>query len=135
MGETNILCVPKICLMKKWVVFKPKNVTNGSPSNYNTKFPSCESLVLFQKGKLRLRNFQVITYHKILMSLKSLPDTVLETLFSSFSQIRTFLISFSMDLGTHDLQDSQNTCQYACRIQMLYCAHNYSLSAMFNSYF
>ena len=43
------------------------------------------------------------------MSLKSLPDTVLETLFSSFSQIRTFLISFSMDLGTHDLQDSQNT--------------------------
>ena len=68
------------------------------------------------------------------MSLKSVPDTFLDTLCSSFSQIRTFLISFSMDLGTHNLQDSQKTCQFACRIQMLCCAHNYSLSAMFNSY-
>ena len=57
MEETDIQGVPKICLMMKLVVFKPKNVTNGSSNNRFTKLSSFETLVLFHISQLRLRNF------------------------------------------------------------------------------
>ena len=48
--ETYIQVVPKICLMMKLVVLKPKDVTNESSSNQYTKFPIFDTLFFFKQA-------------------------------------------------------------------------------------
>ena len=73
-GETDIQGVWKIWLTMKWLVFKPKNLTNESSNNQYTKLSSLETLFLFQKRPFRLRNCSwsnPVTKSKITMKLST----------------------------------------------------------------
>ena len=47
-------------------------------------------------------------------------DHFWDTLYSSFSKNRTFLISLLMDLDSHGFTDCENMCLYAGRIRILW---------------